>query len=125
MGNWKTLSILDSTPHLIFMPEVSTVLQINCNSFPVLLVKKRNWLLKSWALICSATRRGNTQTTQEWLFLAHSRGRKMQVLIVWTNDSNSILRGSAHAQRSTNRRCLMSSISFTKLDWRHELSSGN
>lgn len=46
MGNWKTLPILASTPHLIFMPEVSTVLQINCNSFTVFLGRKGIGFLK-------------------------------------------------------------------------------
>lgn len=45
MGHWKTLSILDSTPHPSFMPEISAVLQINCDSFTVLLVREGIGLL--------------------------------------------------------------------------------
>lgn len=46
MGNWKTLSILDSTSQPIFMPEISAVLQVNCDSFTVLLVREGIGLLK-------------------------------------------------------------------------------
>ena len=65
MGNWKTLLILDSTPHLIFMPEISAVLQVNCDSFTVPLVREGIEFFKVGCSICSATRRQNTQTTIE------------------------------------------------------------
>ena len=46
--------------------------------------------------------KGTHRQHQEWIFLVHSRGRRIQVLIVSANDYNRILKRFSPHSESTN-----------------------
>lgn len=116
MGNWKTLSILDSTPCLIFMPEISALLLINCDSFTVPLVREGMGFFLSLVLnVLSHKKTEHTDNNWGWMFPVHSPGRSLQVLTGQIVIA-AFFRGLTHTQRSVHC-CLIWSSSFPKLSW--------